>query len=299
MKESAELIRNLIRHGDTRAAIQSLYHLLADVPNGETLQRSVMVLEQEYAAVKQQEINGILGFQEARRQHNRISHALLELLDDAVNGRFVRDNPANKRRWLWIAIGAAVAIISCAVWVLLADKGAADCPTFSASGKRVLILPFANIGGKDFRPEIALQERIRMLSEKNNFPLSVELLKRPELTDENPDHASIRPLAERCGADMVIWGAYDFTSDSLLLQTKYLIVDIKRSESGSSGFQPFKNALNMQSGMLLSGLDDAVLSLCGLMAIQDNKLELAEKWLKKVKNPGEPVKEILNKGLNQ
>lgn len=289
--------REALRQGDTAKALQLIAaHLEAERQHSDTL-RTLRVMEANYNAARQQEMKGILTFQEAQREYNKLNDNILSLLDGLASERNNAVVGPKTNRWpMMLGAGAVVLLVLFGAWWFLRKNGTPDCPTFHGQGLKVLILPFQNVGSasKDAKPEVVLQSRIQERSRSNDFPLSVEVMTGFDAAKHNPDVYDAQPLGKTCGADMVIWGIYDNSSNEIQLDTRFAFVKSDGS-SGSTGFQAFASIPNIRSGKMLKGLDDAVFSLCAIMAIRDKRLPLAKKWLEKVAAKDERDNKVLEK----
>jgi|GEM_PF-2247556 len=80
---------------------------------------------------------------------------------------------------------------------------------------------------------------------------------------------------------MVIWGDYEYTGDSIQVDTRFAFVR-PDGQSGGTGLQAFSSIANIRAGRMDKSIDDVVFSLCALMAISERRLPPAKKWLEKV-----------------
>lgn len=291
---SFDAVRISISQGDTAQALSALIGQLQADPAHAAALRASRVLEASYQATRQQQIKGILPFQEAQREYNRINDGLLAILDGLENG----PAPGGSRGRRPLIIGAAVlvvALLAAGLWWLRRERRP-DCPEFRNGGLKVLVLPFQNIGhaNRDAKPEVMIQSLIRDRAGSNQFPVSVEVLAGYDAARANPDIYDAKPLAQRCGADLVVWGNYDYSRDSVQVDARFAFAG-QRGQSGGSGFQAFPSVANMRSGRITKSLDDAVFSLCALMAVADRRLPLAKKWLEKLRSKDERDTQLLEK----
>jgi hypothetical protein len=269
--------RTFILEGETGKALQFLQERL---PAG-TL-HAFNLIHSNYFRIRQMEQKGVMNALEVRQAYSQVNDALLAALDDLEAGRLPgRTHPF--RRW---AIAGLIVVLAIVAGVFLLRRGAADCPDFTGTGPRILILPFQNvIAGNDVKAEALVQSRISEFSGNNNFPLEVKI--REATTNLHPDIQEARQLGSHCGADLVVWGLYDPSKDTAFQATVSYVFTGKDGRSGGTGFQTFRRITDLQSGHMLKSLDDAVLALCGVMAIHENNLVLAKKWFGKIKTPDE------------
>lgn len=291
LKPILDTTQALLREGDTGKALQTLLSALAQNPRYVSTVRTLQVLEGNYNAVRQQELKGILSFQEAQRSYSQVNDALLSILNDLHSGRVPHvHNRSNRMVWLVIGVllllgGVGGFLYSTAV------KGkmpGADCVEFRDSGPKVLILPFKNVGEGQAKPEYVIQSRIQTLSNNKNFPVAAEILTKLTLTSFNANGTrDAETLAHRCGADMVVWGYYD-RSDSLRIDLRFMALRHPGS-AFETGFQAFRNLPDVQSGRLLTRLDDAIFGVCGILAVRTGNAEIARTWFGKMQEKGEVV----------
>ena len=280
--------REALRQGDTAKALELVIaHLEADRQHADTV-RTLRVVEANYNAARQQELKGILAFGEAQREYNKVNDNLLAVLDALASGK-APVLPGGKiplsSRWpILLGIGLLALGLLAGAWWLLRKNKEPECPTFRGPGLKVMILPFQNIGqsSKDGKPEVSIQKLIRERAGNNQFPLAVEVMTDYDAAQANLDVYDAKPLGKTCNADMVIWGDYEYASDSIQVDTRFAFVG-PEGRSGGLGAQAFSSIANIRAGRMNKSLDDAVFSLCAIMAIADKRLPLAKKWLDKVK----------------
>ncbi len=256
--------------------------------------RILQVLESNYNAVRQQELKGILSFQEAQRSYSQINDALLSILNDLHSGRIPKvHNRSNRIMWLIIGVLLLLGGVGAILYATFA-KGkipGADCLEFSGSGPKVLILPFKNVGQGQAKPEFVIQSRIQTLSKSKDFPIATQIMANLVLTSFNANGTrDAETLAHRCGADMVIWGYYD-RSDSLYIDLRFMALRNPGS-AFETGFQTFRGLPDVQSGRLLTRLDDAIFGVCGILAVRTGNAEVARAWFGKMQEKGEIVQEM-------
>lgn len=277
-----EAARAHIREGNTGAALDTLRAFLENnTPRYPDALRLLRALEANYGAARQQELKGILSFQEAQREYSRVNDGLFALLDDLEAGR---PTPARSRRRWPLAVAAAVIVLAVAA-VLFLRGGGDECPDFNEqAGLRVLLLPFQNIGSERGRPEVELRDRIRTLTQKNQLEADVEIHTDYDSERRAPDRDDAVLAGRHCGADLVVWGRY-LLSDSARVNVNYVFTEDPAQE-GSTGFQAFRDLTVLQSGTMLNrSLDDAIFSICAIMAMRAGNFDLAKSWLDKVKEP--------------
>jgi hypothetical protein len=283
-----ETARQLLREGDTARALETLIaHLEASNADPEALQ-TLRVLESGVNATRRQEQKGILSFQEAQREYSKANDAILTLLNDLAAGRKTSGTPpaATLRRYWPVALGLLA--LTVATWFLLRqfrrptalpDK----CPDYQPVGYKILLLPFQNLGDGKANPEARMQGLIRDLTGKNNMPTQVELLETARFEKTSPDNAAAAAAGTRCGADMVIWGQYEKIGDSIAIDVSY-VFSRQPKWAARTGFQVFRGISALQAGHSegFRGLEEAIFRLCAVMALREERPEVAAKWLNRI-----------------
>ncbi len=301
-----EAVRQHLQQGETGAALQTMITFLETEGKQTELLHTLRVIQANYNAAKQQELKGILAFQEAQREYSKVNDALLTTIDDLTSGRPtntrvapVADKP-NRMPWILGGIGL-LAIIAIATFFLFRKSGkntpgnaqsqVKECPDFRPANYHIMLLPFLNLGREPARPSLSIQMRIRDLTRTNNMSTDVEIAQEDESAGL-PDFVRAREKGKKCNADLVIWGQYEKVGDSLQVDIHYVFVsDVKDKEmSGHTDFLPFRSLSALQKSGKSSGLrslDDAVLSLCSIMAVHAGRTDVAEKWLGKINDTSE------------
>lgn len=296
-----ESVQQLLSQGDTGQALELLIQHLEKEGSQPEIVRSLRVVEANYQSVRQQEIKGLVDFSELRRAKAQANDAILSLLDDLKSGRkpLVGQSGTGDGRvfpWPWIIVGAILLIAG--IWMirsnqkkegpLTASNSEIQCPSFQSPGSKVIILPFLNLGESKRRPELSIQSRIRELTKNNNLATSVEILTDPKLGSDAPDDQTATQLGKHCQADMIIWGQYEpLEKDSISVDIHYAFVNADWPPGAA--IQTFKNVTEIKTAkeLNLANLDDAIFRICTALALHNNNLPLAEKWLNKIKKPNQ------------
>lgn len=276
--------RDFLREREIGKALQTLLDGLANDPQLDATERTVRVLESNFASVRQQEQRGVLSFDEAQRAYNKVVDSLLSVMEDVEAGRVsAAPGEPQKKRWVWLAAGAAgLLVVVAAAFFFAQDRPV--CPEFE-SGKnvKILVLPFQNVGATQAKPALILQNRIRELTLKNNLSATVGVLRNYDADRENPSPADATRLCAKCRAELVIWGQYSVGTDSSRVAIQYKFLSDGRE--GGTDVLAFKDITALQGGRMVKGLDDAIFSLCGMIAMREQRWDLAKKWLEKVREP--------------
>jgi hypothetical protein len=295
--------KSALQNSDTAQALGELIPFLEKDTRFVQTVRTLRIMEANFNNTKQQEQRGILAFAEAQREYNRINATILEVIQALEVGKIPAIDLSQKSassglpRWLLLTTGALLAaVLLYGAWAVFQKTPAEQCPEFEGEGLKVMILPFQNLGDpqKKAKPHTAIRERITELSEKNKFPLAIEVHVDYDADELEPDEKKILRIGKKCGAEVVIWGLYEQKSDSLILSTRYLFTDAS-GRKGGSGFESFGSVSGIQSAKILKGLNDAIFMLCGVMAIHEKNWPLAKKWLEKVKDKDTQVMDMISK----
>jgi len=247
-----------------------------------SLEAKLDLMEAEFQQIQRDHQKGVLSYEERQIRVNRLNDRLLSLIQTP-------QSPGGKKkrnRVIWITgilLFLAIAI-GWWVWQTLND----DCPRYPPNiSNRVLVVPFENVGGDEAQPQVIIRNRINELSTENGLSVRAQLGSPTSIAalDEAP------MAAEVCAANVVVWGTYA-ASDSIRLVLNYYFMD-QPSISNTGQLLSFRDAIGLQSGKMLKELDDAILSLCGLIALREGKEELAEEWFEKVKEMEMMDKEVL------
>ncbi len=274
-------IREVLRQGDTGKALQLFCFLLENASQYPEALRTVRVLESNYAAVRGQELKGILTFSEAQKEYNKINDSLLALLENpAAAAQKVLPQPFWQRRsFLWAAGGALLLLFGLSYFLIFREN---ICPDFDASKKwKIMVVPFQNVGTVAARPALVFQNSIRTLTKKNDLSADVKVATKAEGKRELPDLDEAARVGKDCGADLIVWGQYSAGADSIRLNVQYKFTDDGRE--GDIAGLALRDLTALNSGKMVKSLDDAVLSLCGMLAMREKRPELAAKWFNKVK----------------
>lgn len=293
------LIRELIHSGDTEGALNQLQEIcnVNKVPF-RRYQRTLGVLKANFNAIKQQEMKGILSFQESQREINKVNDGLLLLIEEIENPY----SSNGERSFLWrnryfLVAGSFICILVILFsFPFFYNKNAEDCPVFEENKLKVLVLPFQSISGEKAQPENLLLQKIRDLADRRAFPIDAELYGQSLAESSTPDASKARNYALNCRAQVVVWGQYFKLEPDFRISISYLFVDFER-RSASSGFENIKGLLGGESGKIEHTLEDATFSLCAILALAENNPTLAKNWLEKIKELS-PVETKLLEKLN-
>ncbi|MBK6930592.1 MAG: hypothetical protein IPH12_06845 [Saprospirales bacterium] len=275
-------IRELLRQGETGKALEALtVYLELDARYTNNFLRTIRVLEANFNTVRQKELKGILPFQEAQREYSRANDALLAILDDLEAGRIPADalraaGPGRRAAWLGGLVLLAVA--GFLVWRFL-SKNTAGCPAFERKqALHVLVLPFDRLGAQPAQVDLRIQQDISALTRRVKIPVEVKIAP-PHL-----DNSSSLELAERqgknCSVDLVIYGQYKaYEKDSIRVNLGFSFI----GGNMSTADLPFNTFRDITDVKVPRGLEDALFSVCSMIAMRAKKLDVAERWMNKIK----------------
>lgn len=276
-----QTIRALLSQGETGKALGILITLLEkDSLYKDNLLRTLRVAEASYNAVRQQELKGILSFQEAQREYSRVNDTILAVLDDFEAGKVpaTAAPAAPWKRMLWLA-GAGVLLLLIVAFTVWKLKGKpAECPEFTnKQALHILMLPFDNLGGKEARPALLIQESIQTLTAKANIPAEVKFVNQKMASETFSQDAE--KLGRRCNADLVLYGKYKaFEKDSIRVKMGFRFL----KGAGLAGSGPFTTFRDITAVQPTRDLEDAVFSLCAMIAVRDRNWQFAKRWMDKI-----------------
>lgn len=275
-------VRSLLSQGDTGKAVQLLIALLEkDSRFKDNLLRTLRVAEANFNATRQQELKGILPFQEAQREYSKVNDTLLAVLDDFEAGRvpaIALPTSGASRKWLWAGIGGALLMGILVFWLLKGRN--AGCPSFDdKQALHVLILPFDRLGASEARPAIRIRDGIQELTQKAGIADEVKISPASPKEDMNSQEAE--QMARACNADLVIFGQYQaFAKDSIRVKMGFKFV----REGGGIAFNgPFKTFRDVTAVQPTRDLEDALFSLCSIIAIRNRNWQFAKKWMGRIR----------------
>ncbi len=309
-----ESVRQHLQQGETGAALQTMITFLEAEGKQAELLRTLRVVQANYNAAKQQELKGILAFQEAQREYSKVNDALLSTIDDLSAGR--PQNTAvtvtrNKMPLIWGGAALLLVVIVAAVLFLRRSKTAEpvpvaqnsedNCPVFRDAQYKIMLIPFLSLNEKESKPEVSIQMRIRDLTRSNNISADVEIASGHTM-GSLPDFERAREKGKKCNANVVVWGQYEKVDDTTtMVDVHYVFTEGAKVISGHTDFHPFRSLSALQQSGKSSGLrtlDDAILSICSIMAVHAGRPEVAEKWLANIENTSEKD-DSLQEAINQ
>lgn len=163
------------------------------------------------------------------------------------------------------------------------------CPYFPKEVRnKIIVMPFINVAGGVAKPQTVLIDRINQLAHKNNLSTVAGL---GSAKDVNRRNASL--IAQNCKANVIIWGTYSM-SDSLRINLKYHFSHSPQEHKVGTLLE-IKDVMDLlQEGEMMKTHDDAILALCGVIAMREGKEIIAKKWFEKVKEKDQLDRQLLN-----
>lgn len=300
MNEIVETAQALLQQGQTAPTLTFLIDRLSKDRRYAGLVRTLRVVEANYSRTKTQELRGVLSPQDAQRSYNQANDAILGVLELLQTGKTsVEPEKPEPRNW-WPLIGGSVlagVLLALGIWYVSGHKDTPQCPDFESGVPKVLILPFINAGGSqsEVLADVLVRDRIEAISGRNNFPLSVGILKQYDAEKEKPGKAEAETLLQRCDANMVIWGTCLQEAGAPPKVDTRFVIDNKIA--GSTGFQAFSSLgdLSNKPDLQFRSIDDAVFSLCSWMAFAMQRDSTAMKWQNKVQEKTLDDRQLLSK----
>jgi uncharacterized protein YneF (UPF0154 family) len=291
-----ETAQEFLRQGDTDQALQLLIQFLEKEGTQPEYLRTLRVVESNFNAARQRERKGILEFSDAQREYAKSNDAILEVLENLVSGKKTTtgfqgtgDGSVRNTRLYWLIGGGILLVLGVAAGYYLMGRKTpkeelVECPKFRPEGFRVMVLEFQKLSGEDSKPELGIQTRIRDLTEKNNMNTDVRILPSKSFDGITPGNREATEIGNQCQANLVVWGQYEKVKDSISLDIRYAFTD--PTWPPGAAIETFKNVSEIKADqMKISNLDDAVFRLCTAMALHENRMDLAEKWLNKIQTP--------------
>lgn len=283
-------IINLIQNNKTKEALLLLKKESLSIES----KKAVSLIESEFNLLNQEILKGTIGFEEKLIRRNRINDRLLSVVQTDSN---LEISNAKKRQPIYFYLLPFLLIfMSFVVWNFMMSNRQ-SCPTFKDSQvNKILLIPFENVGSEKANPEIIIRDKITKLTFKNNLSTSIKLGERAEsLTIEDAPN-----LAKHCNANVIIWGKYSNTADSINLILQYHFLD-QPDWSNMGELIVLKDITAIQNGKFLKNIEDAILSLCSVVAARQGNTTIAKKWLNKINVKDKidlKLKEVLDESVN-
>lgn len=275
-------LTTLITAGKTKEAIAFLRK--QSLPN--SVSKKLNLIEAEFNKLREEETKGVITFEEKQLRRNRVNDKLLSLFENDAAAA----GSSKFRNWLLLILPLILLVLGSLFWSKN-NTPTYECPKFPTEfNNKILILPFENVGSETARPHVILRDKINTLTAKNNL----SSVAKPCSPIANVTIAEAPEIAQECEANLLIWGNYSARTDSIRMTLNYYFTDTPE-ESKLGEMLALKDVTGLQSGKMLKNLDDAILSLCGIIAVREGNEPIAKKWFEKVKKKEDFDREILGK----
>ena len=281
----------LIRQNKTKEALRALQ----SEPLAPELKKALSILESEFTGLNQEVVKGTVSSEEKQIRTNRINDKLLFIVQEATNP--VNSKRERKRKINQYLLPLGLLAICLIAWNYF-NQAIYPCPEFTEDSRnKILLIPFDKVGDQEASPHLLLRDRITQLSMKNNLSTTIKLgaVKAGVSIEEAPD------LAKGCQANVIIWGKYSNRADEIHLVLQYYFLD-QPDWSNLGELIVLKDVTAIQSGTMLKNIDDAILSLCSVIAMRQGNTEITRKWLGKIGEKeaiDEQLSEVIERINNQ
>jgi hypothetical protein len=287
MKTQLNQARNYLTDGEAQRCITALVEAL----NNSTLPQAATIWYSDQLALisagqnaYQRKLNtGTVAGTEANVEAARINTALLQLITDLEAGKTpeqtVTASKQNNTRWIFIALGL-VALFLGGLWFFRSRQ--LECPVFQADKKwKISVLPFTNLGDRDAKPEQVIAATINEITTKNQLSAQAIVWD----TDSKKVETDKQKALQTCSNDLLITGQYVvLSSDSIEVSLNYQFSD--QRPPLQTEFTGFRNVSALREGVMQNrSVKDAIFSLCTVLAMRENNMPLAQKWLDKIQKP--------------
>ncbi len=274
-------VQELIAAGKTKEVFTFLHQQNLPIQQVNAL----ALIEASYNDLQKAKLKGVISFQEERLQNNKINDKLLSLFHIEGTAKSIPKTSSNLSKFL---VGGLLFLMAGGiVWWFGAVQH--SCPSFSKEVRnKILVMPFTNVAGGTAQPQVVIRDRINQLTAKNNLSTEAALGTSTDVTMRN---ASL--IAQNCKANVVIWGTYSSGKDSLRLHLNYRFKD-QPQQNKLGELVTVKDVMDLlEKGEILKSQDDAILSLCGILAMREGKEQVAKKWFEKLSQKEEMDRSLL------
>lgn len=276
-----QTIQALIADGNTKEVFSFLRK--QDLPAQQSA--TIALIEAEFNELQKSSLKGVISFQEERLAKNKINDKLLSLYQ--AEGSTI--HPPNKTSNLSRLLVGVLLLAFAGGLIWWFGSVQHTCPSFPKEVRnKIIIMPFENVAGGVAKPQTVLIDRINQLAHKNNLSTVAGL---GASKDVNRRNASL--IAQNCKANVIIWGTYS-SSDSLRINLNYHFSnDPQKNKIGN--LIEVKDVMDLlRQGKILKTQDDAILALCGVIAMREGNQSIAKKWFEKLKEKEEMDRQLLD-----
>ena len=252
------------------------------------------MLQAEYNELKEEDLKGTLGFDEKQARKDLLHNKLLDLVRSGPPAG-VASPGGNRLLWGFISLG----VLAVAAFVGYSlQRETHPCPGFPEGFEhRIMVMPFdqergtATSGG---RFDEGLADQLVELANAQGIPCVAKVGKPASETMSLADGPVV---AQQCDASMLIWGSVYTEGNRKRIYVKYAFAspfpqgDMVRSLAN-------KNSSDLQTGEFTHSLEDALLHLCGMLALNENDPTLAKKWFENIQEKT-PKEQLILAGLGE
>lgn len=217
-----EKILEILRTGDTEAALNALLHSLSEEGmRASQALKTARMLEAEFSRLREDQLQNIIDADTAEARLNSINKRILDLLDLFEKEKVAPlAHPALAKKWPVGVLIAVLLIASLVIWKttrpdppqppVLVQTPPYECPVFDETNTlRISILPFLNLTQREDVPmHLGLQDEINALIHKLSYPGNSLIIKPVSPKNEYLTFDGANTLRDSCGANLLIWGKY-------------------------------------------------------------------------------------------
>ena len=277
-------IRKLIAGAQPEQAIVHLQELLATEPKLAEFRNPVIQLQAELSLFRRNKIEGIISDDEENVGLSKLNKRILDLCQEIEK---VTPEVLKKRQTTMIAGGAIAVLLTVAGWFYTQSNNK-DCIQFSGNENgmfKIVVYPFTNLDNSPIKPEAEIRDEINKLCQSTHFNAQAVWHEGKKIQNI----ADATQSAKGCDADMVIWGSFERSGDSTLLQVSYRLCkedkwNIQNLKiQGDSGLKAVRTISSIDAGgELLSDVSTTIKLVFGMVAMYKNDNKLAVQMLESI-----------------
>lgn len=202
------------------------------------LHNEAIRLKSLHAKTKQDESKGIVSFDNAQLNYNRVNDGLLALLDDLEAGRLTISTPPPSTTttsipWKWIIGILLIAIIGIAIFFFTRNTAPIEqpvdaCPSFvDQSEFNILVFPFDNLGGGSFFPHKQIFKLLdnKITVDELSDKACVRVYEKLEEMSGAFSTSVAQQKGKKCKAQLVIWGTAEVSGIQKIISARYRLID--------------------------------------------------------------------------
>lgn len=235
---------------------------------------AVAVIETAFNKLQKDSLKGTLSYKDERLQRNKINDQLLSIFHVEGVTSYSSKKTSNLSK---LGVGLLLlAIAGIFIWGFESIQH--TCPSFPKEKRhKIIIMPFENVAGGEAKSQTRLRDKMNQLASENKLSTHVGL---GTSLDVNTNNATL--IAQNCKANVIIWGTYSSDVDSLQMTLHYKFAKMPE-ERKLGDIIATKEVLDvLLEGTMLKTQEDALLALCGVIALREGHKAQAEKWFSQV-----------------